>query len=171
MSSTLTKTKPFHTLVDECTEFVAHSILYYDPYDSMISSAGQFRIRMKPIEDCEKNIFTKVLFDRTLRYYEQIIKYSESLYAQLKKIAEQSTTENQTSEYSQSLSVLQEEMKRICTDITDFRNRNDTSKQAKCIYYILADQSERYSVIFIDCLKLICDSCDQDDQTKPLNDF
>ena len=88
MSSTLTKTKPFHTLVDECTEFVAHSILYYDPYDSMISSAGQFRIRMKPIEDCEKNIFTKVLFDRTLRYYEQIIKYSESLYAQLKKIAE-----------------------------------------------------------------------------------
>lgn len=94
MSSTLTKTKPFHQLVDECTEVVAHSILYYDAYDSMVSASEQFRIRMKPIEDSEKNIFTKVLFDRTLRYYEQIIKYSESLQSQLKRIAEQSTTEN-----------------------------------------------------------------------------
>lgn len=63
---------------------------------------------MKPIEDHEKNIFTKTLFDKTLRYYEQIIKYSEGLDAQLKKIAEQATTENQISEYSQQLNVLKE---------------------------------------------------------------
>lgn len=79
MSSTLTKTRPFHQLVDECADVVAHSILYYDAYDSMVSASGQFKVQMKPIEDCEKNVFTKTLFDKTLRYYEQIIKYSEGL--------------------------------------------------------------------------------------------
>ena len=45
----------------------------------MVSASGQFKVQMKPIEDCEKNVFTKTLFDKTLRYYEQIIKYSEGL--------------------------------------------------------------------------------------------
>lgn len=54
-------------------------------------------------------------------------------------------------------------MKHICTDITDFRNRNDMSKQSRCISCVLADQSERYLETFVACLRLICDSWDQDD--------